>query len=130
MRELMMQIGISAVNAFETGNLLCGLGLIWFVMAFITGRKRKAISIPIYIALGIIMFLVGILCHVYAFLESDIYGKITSIAIVAGAAVIGVIIILAGTAIKNNFMGENNVHKKEKQEEQKEGDDHEDQGFE
>ena len=76
------------------------------------------------------MFLVGILCHVYAFLESDIYGKITSIAIVAGAAVIGVIIILAGTAIKNNFMGESNVHKKEKQEEQKEGDDHEDQGFE
>lgn len=126
MRELMMQIGISAANAFETGNLLCVLGLIWFVMAFITGRKRKAISIPIYIALGIILFLVGILCHVYAFLESDIYGKIKSIAVVAGAAVIGVIIILAGTAIKNNFMGEGSTYKKEKQEE----DDHENQGFE
>ena len=113
MRELMMQIGISAANAFETGNLLCVLGLIWFVMAFITGRKRKAISIPIYIALGIILFLVGILCHVYAFLESDIYGKIKSIAVVAGAAVIGVIIILAGTAIKNNFMGEGSTYKKE-----------------
>ena len=126
MRELMMQIGISAANAFETGNLLCVLGLIWFVMAFITGRKRKAISIPIYIALGIILFLVGILCHVYAFLESDIYGKIKSIAVVAGAAVIGVIIILAGTAIKKNFMGEGSTYKKEKQEE----DDHENQGFE
>lgn len=126
MRELMMQIGISAANAFETGNLLCVLGLIWFVMAFITGRKRKAISIPIYITLGIILFLVGILCHVYAFLESDIYGKIKSIAVVAGAAVIGVIIILAGTAIKNNFMGEDSTYKKEKQEE----DDHENQGFE
>ena len=42
MRELMMQIGISAVNAFETGNLLCGLGLIWFVMAFITGPQKKS----------------------------------------------------------------------------------------
>lgn len=128
MQELMMQIGITSTNSFETGNLLCGLGLLWFVMAFITGRKRKAVSIPIYIALGGVLFIIGVLCHIYTFLESDIYGKAKSIAVIIGAVLAGAIIILTGTAIKNRFMGENNP-KKEVQEEE-EDKDYEDQGFE
>lgn len=93
--------GITPENAWGNGVLMCILALVWFVLSFITGRGRRPVSAAVYLAVGILNFLLGAAYMNVAFIESSPMEKLTTAAVfallVAGAAVI----LIIGTALKN-----------------------------
>lgn len=102
MDNFMAGFGIMPDNAFSMGRILCVLALIWFVMAFFTGRNRMTISVYVYTLIGGFMFIGSTACFIYAFMENPMTEKIKIAAVFIGAVIAAVLVLAAGVTLKKH----------------------------
>ena len=87
--------------ALKNGLIMIGLSFIWFVLAFITGKRRVSASVFIYLIIGMIFFVFSCGCLVYAFINTSILTRVIIIAAILVSAVLIFFIISIGMALKN-----------------------------
>lgn len=121
--DIMVKFGIMPDNAFSTGCILCVLAMVWFTMAFFTGRNRISFSVYLYIIIGTCPFIGGTACLVYAFTESLGVERLKVAAVFAGFVVVASVVIITGNAIKSrsrkNYGIEYDKFEEEKEDEYK-----------
>lgn len=104
MFNVMAFLGVTQQSAAKTGIIVCVMGLIWFAMSFITGKRRKSVSAVIYLAVGILFLFYGAACLALSFLGSSPLEKLKTAGIFVLLAAGAALILIIGTAIKNRRM--------------------------